>query len=103
MKRIICLATVALLAIMILAPTALAQDANPAGDDDPFLPEQNAVVVSDEELEQIAGQPRPSQGPTDEPLPKTGGPEIVGASVILPASALLLGSGVLAYAVLRRR
>ncbi len=37
----------------------------------------------------------------EEPLPKSGGPEI--ASVLLPAAALLVGSGILAYAVLRRR
>ena len=38
------------------------------------------------------------------PLPVSGGPGIAGPAVILPAAvALLLGSGVLAYAVLRRR
>ena len=35
-----------------------------------------------------------------QPLPKSGGAAI--GSVLLPAAALLLGSGVLAYAVLRR-
>ena len=35
------------------------------------------------------------------PLPQSGGP--VSATLLLPAIALLLGSGVLAYAVLRRR
>jgi hypothetical protein len=35
------------------------------------------------------------------PLPKSDGPAV--GSVLLPASALLLGSGVLAYTVLRRR
>ena len=95
MKRVAYLALAALVALTILAPTALAQDLVP-GDDDPYLPEPNAVVVgSHEELERIAGQPVPSQ-----PLPKTGGPSV---SVILPAAALLLvGSGVLAHAVLRR-
>ncbi len=38
---------------------------------------------------------------TVEPLPKSGGPAV--ASVLVPAAALLLGTGVLAYAVLRRR
>ncbi len=91
MKRIIYLATAALVAMLILMPGALAQSAVP-GDDDPLLPEPNAIVVSEEELEKIAGQP----------LPKTGGPEILGTPMIL-AAALLLGSGVLAYAMLRRR
>ena len=35
------------------------------------------------------------------PLPKSGGPMV--GSVLLPIAALLLGSGLLAYAVLRRR
>ena len=110
MKRIVYLATAAFVAMLILVPAALAQDAVP-GDDHPYLPEPNAVVVgSHEELERIAGQPVPSQHPGDPPeqvpaspsqgLPKTGGPSV---SVILPAAALLLvGSGVLAHAVLRR-
>jgi LPXTG-motif cell wall-anchored protein len=113
-KRIVYLATAAFVAMVILVPAALAQDAVP-GDDHPHLPEPNAVVVgSHEELEQIAGQPVPAQHPGEPPeqvpaspsqspsqgLPKTGGPSV---SVILPAAALLLvGSGVLAYAVLRR-
>ncbi len=39
------------------------------------------------------------QGPeTTGPLPPSGGP-----AILLPAAALLLGSGILTYAVLRRR
>ena len=110
MKRIVHLALAAFVVMLISAPAALAQDAVP-GDDHPHLPEPNAVVVgSHEELERIAGQPVPSQHPGEPPeqvpaspsqgLPKTGGPSV---SVILPAAALLLvGSGVLAHAVLRR-
>jgi LPXTG-motif cell wall-anchored protein len=102
-KRILYLATAALVAMLIVVPAALAQEAVP-GDDHPHLPEPNAVVVgSHEELERIAGKPVPSQHPGEPPegLPKTGGPSV---SVILPAATLLLvGSGVLAYVVLRRR
>ena len=110
MKRIVHLALAAFVVMLISAPAALAQDAVP-GDDHPHLPEPDAVVVgSHEELERIAGQPVPSQHPGEPPeqvpaspsqgLPKTGGPSV---SVILPAAALLLvGSGVLTYAVLRR-
>jgi LPXTG-motif cell wall-anchored protein len=109
-RRIVYLATAAFVAMLILVPAALAQNAAP-GDDDPYLPEPNAVVVgSHEDLERIAGQPVPSQHPGEPPeqapaspsqgLPKTGGPSV---SVILPAAALLLvGSGILAYALLRR-
>ncbi len=108
MKRIVYLATAALVAMLILMPAALAQDMVP-GDDHPHLPEPNAVVVgSHEELGQIAGQPVPSPDPGQHPepvppaptqaLPAAGGPP-----VILPAAALLLmGSGVLAYGVLRK-
>jgi LPXTG-motif cell wall-anchored protein len=103
-KRILYLATAALVAMLILMPAALAQQDMVPGDDDPHSPEPNAVVVgSHEELEQIAGKPVPSQHPGEPPegLPKTGGPSV---SIILPAAALLLvGSGVLAYVVRRRR
>lgn len=110
MKRVVYLATATLAAMLILVPAALAQNMVP-GDDDPYSPEPNAVVVgSHEELEQVAGQPVPSQHPGEPPvqvpaspsggLPKSGGPPV---SLILPAGALLLvGSGVLVYIVLRR-
>ncbi len=108
MKRIIYLATSVLVVVLVLAPSALAQDLAP-GDDDPYLPEQNVVVVGDEELEQIAGQPLPAGPPAepvtvpDAPLAEAGG--FVAPTVLLPAVALLLlGSGLLAsYAVNRRR
>jgi len=109
-KRVAYLALAAVVALLILAPSAMAQDMLP-GDDDPYLPEPNAAVVgSHEELERIAGQPVPSQDPGEPPeqvpaspsqgLPKTGGPSV---SAIVPAAALLLGgSSVLAYGALRR-
>ncbi len=104
LRRITYSVTAALLAVLIVVPAALAQEAVP-GDDHPHLPEPNAVVVgSHEELEQIAGKSVPSH-PGEPPeqgggLPKTGGPAV---SMILPAGALLLvGSGVLVYLVRRR-
>ncbi len=42
-----------------------------------------------------------AQTPPPEPLPPSGG--LASPSVLLPAAALLLGSGVLGYAILRRR
>lgn len=110
-KRMVCLATAALVAMLMLVPAALAQGTVP-GDDHPHLPEPNAVEVgSHEELERIAGQPAPSQHPGQHPepvpaappqgLPQTGGAPV---TVILPAAAVLLvGSGVLAYAAFRMR
>ena len=79
MKRVIYLATAALVAMLILVPTAMAQD------------EMTMMMEETMMME------------TTQPLPARGGPAIGSASVLLPAGALLLGSGVLAFAVLRRR
>ena len=73
MKRIVLLATVALVAMLILMPTATAQDT----------------------------EPLPASGGQTAPLVPSGG--LTAPSVLVPAAALLLGSGVVAYAVLRRR
>ena len=70
MKRAVFLATVCLLAMLVFAPVAMAQD------DTMGMEETTA--------------------PGD--LPESGGP-----AILLPAAALLLGSGILTYAVLRRR
>jgi len=40
---------------------------------------------------------------TTQPLPASGGMAFSDPALVLPAMALLLGSGVLGYAVLRRR
>ena len=74
MKRIVYLAVAALVAMMILVPAAMAQ-------------EMTTKIEATTEIEKD--------------LPKSGGP--AAQSVLLPAAALLVGSGVLAYAVLRRR
>ena len=72
MKRMIYLATAALVALMILVPAAFAQSTT----------ERTTNVES------------------TQPLPSSGG---MTPSVLLPATALLVGSGLLAYNVLRRR
>jgi hypothetical protein len=64
--------------MLILVPTAMAQSTQP-------MMEQTMMME------------------TTQPLPKSGGPVLGSPSVLLPAAALLLGSGVLAFAVLRRR
>ncbi len=76
MKKIVLLATAALVAMLILVPTALAQE---------------TMIESTTMVEQTM---------MEEDLPTSGGPS---PSVLLPAGALLLGTGVLAFAVLRRR
>ena len=120
MKRIIYLALVVLVAMLILVPAALAQDAVP-GDDYPLAPEQNVVVVLDEDaLEQAVGKQVPEQIP-DEPIDEPGGPApnegtqpkgdtlpksggvATPSALLVPAAALLLGSGIVTYAVLKRR
>jgi hypothetical protein len=73
-KRVLYLVMVALVAMLILVPTAVAQE---------MKMEQEVTIEKD--------------------LPKSGGPAIGFNAVALPALALLLGGGVLGYAVLRRR
>ena len=78
MKRAIFLATAALLLMLVLAPVALAQDT---------MMQETMMMTEDTMMEGTTG-----------PLPESGGP-----AILLPAAALLLGSGILTYAVLRRR
>ena len=72
MKRIVYLAIAALVAMMLLVPSAFAQE-----------------MTVERKVEATA------------PLPPSGGAAV--GTLVLPAAALLIGSGVLAYAVLRRR
>ena len=78
MKRLLYLAVAALVAMLMLVPTAMAQ-------------EQTMTVQQTVMTEGTA------------PLPPSGGPSIGLGAVALPAAALLIGAGVLGYAVLRRR
>jgi len=81
MKRVLYLVLAALVALMILMPTALAQDTM-------MKVEETRVVEREATM----------------PLPPSGGPSVgTAGAVLLPAAALLLGSGVLVYAVVRRR
>jgi hypothetical protein len=78
LKRVLYLATAALVAMLILVPVAMAQEQT--------MMKQETMMME-----------------TTQPLPASGGMGISSTSVLLPAAALLLGSGVLGYAVLRRR
>jgi hypothetical protein len=73
-KRLIYLATAALVAMLILVPAAMAQE----------------MTVEQETTTQM-----------EKDLPKSGGVPV--GSILLPAAALLVGGGILGYAVLRRR
>ncbi len=77
MKRVLYLAVAALVAMLILVPTAMAQ----------------TEVTMEKEVQMEGTQP----------LPASGGPVIGTASVVLPAAALLLGTGIVGFAILRRR
>ncbi len=73
-KRLLYLVTAALVAMLILAPTAMAQEMT-------MMMEETMMMEKD--------------------LPKSGGVPV--GSIVLPAAALLVGGGILGYAVLRRR
>ena len=78
MKKLLYLVAAALVAMLILVPSAFAQ----------------GTVKTEATVERTI----------EAPLPPSGGGVVGGPAVILPAAAaLLLGSGVLAYAALRRR
>jgi inner membrane protein involved in colicin E2 resistance len=82
MKRLVYLVAVVLVTMLILVPSALAQ----------------GTTAGKAEMKQKV------ETTTEGPLPPSGGPGLGSPAVVLPAAgALLLGSGVLAYAVLRRR
>ena len=76
MKRTIFLATAALLAMLVLMPMAIADE---------------HTMMTGMEGSMMTGSPSAD-------VPDSGGP-----AILLPAAALLLGSGILTYAILRRR
>ena len=136
MKRLLLLAAFALVASLIFATTAVAQDEEKVSEEvetpsgEATIEAQGppeAVEPAVQQAEQQAVQPQMEQpqmkaegtpqeeakeAPKEEakeqtmektggPLPKSGGPGA--GSLLLPGAALLLGSGILAYAVMRRR
>jgi hypothetical protein len=81
-RKLLYFVAVALVAMLILVPSAFAQ----------------GTTGGLMKVEQT------TEATIEQPLPKSGGPGIGGPAVVLPAAAaLLLGSGILAYAALRRR
>ena len=75
-----------------------------------LTPQQEAALEPQAELEGV--EPEAAAAPkmegtmmkeTTSPLPKSGGIGIGAPSLLLPAIALLMGGGILGYAVVRRR
>jgi hypothetical protein len=85
------LATAVVLAMLVLAPAAMAQDTTMMED---TMMEDTSMGMEDTMMEDTGT----SGMGTDDDLPSSGGP-----AILLPAAALLLGSGILTFAVLRRR
>ena len=142
MKRVLYLALVALVAMLIMVPTSMAQEQEAPEIaeeqvEDPqepleenvaegqqeaafeeqveaqqgldLTPQQEAALEPQAELEGVEPEAQPKMEgtmmtkETTSPLPSSGGIGIGSPSVVLPAAALLLGGGILGYAVLRRR
>lgn len=91
MKRLIYLATVSMLALLILAPTAMADNHGTA--EGTVMMEETVVMGETTVVEQTIAAPG-----AEGDLPESGGP-----GILLPAAALLLGAGILTFAVVRRR
>ena len=87
MKRAIFLAIAALLAMLILVPMVVAQDTTMM---------TTAMTTAMTMAMTTATATPAADGPL---VPAASG----GPAILLPAAALLLGSGILTYAILRRR
>jgi hypothetical protein len=94
MKRIILLAMVAFMAMLVLAPMAMAQDTTMMMEETGMMMEDTGMMMEDTGMMEMTGAGQE----TDDGLPTSGGP-----AILLPAAALLVGSGILTYAILRRR
>ena len=97
MKRAILLATVALLAMLVLVPMAMAQDTTMMMGTTMMMEQTGGQMMGGTTMMmEMTGTGAGQQTGGD--LPTSGGP-----AILLPAAALLVGSGILTYAILRRR
>ncbi len=111
MKRFTLLVATALVAVMLMAPAAFAQGTTMMGGDtgmmggstmmggDTGMMGGSTMMGGDTGMmggDTMMGETTAGMGASG--LPESGGP-----AILLPAAALLLGSGILTYAVLRRR
>lgn len=98
MKRITLLIAAAFVATLLTASIALAQGTTMSGGDTMMSTSGGAMM----ETTMMGGETMMST--TSSGMGATGGlPTSGGPAILLPAAALLLGSGILTYAVLRRR
>jgi uncharacterized surface anchored protein len=118
MRRLLLVVTLAFVVSLVLAPSAVAQIIEEEKKGEPPLEEKMETPAEEKMEEAMEPVPEPpfaqekqkakaekakakAEKAKAKEMPKTGGPFV---SVILPAGALLLvGSGVLAYTVVRRR
>ncbi len=90
MKRAIFLATAALLAMLVLMPIAGAQETT--------MMMEETMMDGGQMMGTTMMEGTMVSGEQAADIPVSGGP-----AILLPAAALLLGSGILTYAILRRR
>jgi hypothetical protein len=116
MRRLLLLGTLAFVVSLFLAPSAVAQYVeeemeppleekmeSPAEEkmEEAMEPVPDPPFAQEKQMEKAKAEKAKAEKAKAKEMPKTGGPFV---SVILPAAALLLvGSGVLAYRVVRRR
>jgi hypothetical protein len=108
-KRIVYVATSALLTLLILAPTAVAQEMmeDKMMEKDKMMDESKMMEKDkmDEskmmEKDKMMEQPKKMEKDKKMEMPKTGGPSP--GLLLLPAAALLLGTGLVAGYVVRRK
>ncbi|MGH3086431.1 MAG: hypothetical protein ACRDSJ_03820 [Rubrobacteraceae bacterium] len=97
MKKAILLVVAAMFAVLMMAPAAFAdemdEDTAMGMEDTAMMDEDTAMGMEDDDEDTVSGM-----GTDEGDLPESGGP-----AILLPAAALLLGSGILTFAVLRRK
>jgi hypothetical protein len=108
MKRLVYLAMTALMALVILVPTATAQEMMDESMmmDDSMMMEQpkmmdDSMMMEQSKMEQPNSMEKGKMEKGKMEMPMTGGPSL--GLLLLPATALLVGMGLMAGYVVRRR